>query len=254
MITQCKFSSRVEHFKKGFIDRWKLKDYTDLKQPCIFVGIYDDEDFKSIQQHKGIKILLPTGTLDFKKNQEYIDTLLAYKDIFFIKDWWTKYPRKANVKNINIPIKDYSLFKPNELGDKVYCYLGTEGNKVRYGFELVEKIKQETSFDILYGFRDFGKDLPIEKLQRECYDKCFVNLNLSLSGVGGFTSVNELAYMGRKSITTSNKREKFLINFKKEESIKRLIDRESRKIGTIQPSLIEDYFVGDEWLDINFWI
>jgi hypothetical protein len=254
MIKQCRFSPRVEHFKEGFVNRWNLQDYFNEEEPCVFVGLYDKEDLQAIQEHKGIKILLPTGTLNLKKNQEYIDILLTEKDIFFVKDWWTRYPKRYNVKKINIPMKDYSLFKSNELGDKIYCYLGTQGNKIQYGFKLAEKIQQETSFEIIYGFRDSGKDLPIEKLKTEYYDKCFINLNLSLLGVGGFTSVNELAFMGRKSITTSGKREKFLINFKKEDRIKNIIERESKKIGTIQPSLIDDYFVGDEWLDVDYWI
>jgi hypothetical protein len=254
MIKQCKFSNRVKHFKNDFLIRWNLNDYSNNTDPCAFVGLYDKDDLEAIKNHKGIKIYIPTGTLDFKQNQLYINDLLNEKDIFFVKDWWTNYPNKQNVKNINIPIKNYSMFEPKKLGDKIYCYLGVEKSKIVYGFNLVEKIKKETPFEIIYGFRDFDKNLPIEKLKNDYYDQCFLNLNFSTSGLGGFTTVFEFAYMGIKSITTSNKKEKFLINFEKEEDIKNIIKKESEKIGTIQQSLIDDYFIDKDWLNINFWL
>jgi hypothetical protein len=253
MITQCRFSPRVEHFKEDFLHKWNLVDYSNLEEPCVFVGYYNQEDVTAIQKHNGYKILLPTGTVDLQKNQTYVNTLYQDKKVFFVKCWWASYPVSVKVKNIKIPMKDYSLFQPNELGDKVYCYLGVEGNKNEYGFKLAEEVKKKIPFEVIYGFRDQGKNLPIKKLKENFYDKCFVNLNFSLLKVGGFTSVNELGFMGRKSITTSNRRENFLINFKKEENISKIILKESKKIGTVQPNLMDNHFVGEEWLDMSYW-
>lgn len=253
VISQFKFSPRVSHFEEGFKERWNLRPYDNPDDPCVFVGIYDEEDIVAIKKHKGYKVLLPTGTLDLNKNQEYINDLFNDKKMFFIKCWWASYPASKRVKSIKVPIKDYSLFEPNPLGDKVYCYLGVSRNKHEYGYELAEWLKKQIPYEIIYGYRDPEIDLPIEKLKEQYYDKTFVNLNLSTSKVGGFTSVNELAFMGRKSITTSTRREKFLINFRKKESIIKIIEKESSKIGTIQPNLMEGHFIGDEWLDINFW-
>lgn len=254
MIQQCRFSPRVNHFKEGFIDKWKLKEYDSKEEPTVFVGVYDKEDIDVIKEHKGFKVLLPTGALDLQQNQKYIHTLFQDKNMFFIKCWWAKYPYSSRVKNIKVPMKDYSLFQPNELGDKIYCYLGVYDNRKDYGSELAEKLQKQIPFEIIYGFRDQGKNLPVDKLKEQFYDKCFLNLNFSITKVGGFTSVNELAFMGRKSITTSNRREDFLITFKKEESLPDIVKRESKKIGTIQHSLMNNHFVGEEWLDLDFWV
>jgi len=136
------------------------------------------------------------------------------------------------------------MFKPNPLGDNIYCYLGDESSKQIMGFSFMEKLKRETSFNIIYGF--LGNN--IEYVKEHYYDKCFINIKPNI--VGGITTAVELAYMGR--FTISDAKAPFCINSL--DNILSLIDQESKKIGTIQQSCIGNYYnAGDEWKLIKYW-
>ena len=113
------------------------------------------------------------------------------------------------------------------------------------GFSFMEKLKRETSFNIIYGF--LGNN--IEYVKEHYYDKCFVNIKPHI--VGGTTTAVELAYMGRYTI--SDAKAPFCINSL--DNILHLIDQESKKIGTIKDPVIGDYYnTGAEWMNENFWI
>ena len=67
------------------------------------------------------------------------------------------------------------------------------------------------------------------------------------------TTVTELGFMGRKTImNTVYDHFTSTIKYNDDEDIIRIIEEESKKIGTIQPS-ISCHNIGDEWLDTNFW-
>jgi hypothetical protein len=69
-----------------------------------------------------------------------------------------------------------------------------------------------------------------------------------------------MGLMGRKTIIKNNyintiQRIDFpnFIYYETIDDIVKIINEESKKIGTIQPS-INAHNVGDEWLNLNFWI
>ena len=152
---------------------------------------------------------------------------------------------KYKKKKGNIQIKDFSMFTPNKLGDKVYCYVGNRSVQDQYGYDLLEKLKKEIEFDVVYGFLGHS----IEFVKENYYDNCFVNIKVRL--MGGMTTSTELAYMGR--MTISNTKAPFCINYT--DDILDIIREESKKIGTIQPSVVGDFFdVGAEWKQLEFWL
>jgi len=250
MIEQCCFSSRIKFFEDGFIKKWGITSYKgNLDSSCIFVGMYDETDFNIIKKHKGFKVLLQTGSMNYNKNNQFIENLVLDNNMYFIWSFFCKFPLEAKVKEIHLPIKDYSRFIPNVMGDKIFMYLGSEARKNRYGYELAEEIKKHISFDIIYGMF-----IPTKDYKTEYYDNCFLNLNLSITGCGGFTTAYELGYMGRYSISTSKARMPMFIKFNNLCNIIVIIRKEARKIGTIQPSLMDRYHVTtDDWKNESFW-
>jgi hypothetical protein len=251
MITQCKFSPRVISFENGFKQKWGVSSYKSYTDSCIFVGMYDQQDFDVIKNHKGFKVLLQTGTLDFKKNYEFIKRLAEDNNMFFIYSFFSGFPDNAKVKEIHLPIRDYSAFKIIPLGDKVYTYLGSPPQAKRWGYDLVEEVERKTGFEIIRGFIGHTMDF----VKKEFYDKCFINLNLSISGCGGFTTAYELGYMGRYSITTSKADMPMFIRFNSVNDIVNIIDGESEKIGTIPEPIMNGYHIStDDWKQESFWI
>jgi hypothetical protein len=156
-------------------------------------------------------------------------------------------PGQYKTKEAMFQIKDFSIFTPNRLGNKVYCYLGSESSREIMGYSFMEKLRSRISFEIIYGF--LGNS--IEYVKEQYYDKCFVNIKPN--PIGGTTTAVELAYMGRKTI--SNTEAPFCINYKDIDHIADLIKEESKKIGTIQPSCVGNYYnTGEEWKQTKFWL
>jgi len=149
---------------------------------------------------------------------------------------------RYKVKSVNVQMKDYSDFQPTVLGDSVYCYVGDTAQKEYYKHSMAERLKARIKHPIIYGFIDKSKPetLTNQHLIDNLYSKCFVNLQLSTHG--GRVGIIEMGYMGRKTILYGT-----------EESIISQIEAESKKIGTLQPSVITDNFFENDWQDLNFW-
>jgi hypothetical protein len=68
------------------------------------------------------------------------------------------------------------------------------------------------------------------------------------------TTVRELGLMGRKTIINS-KRYKYpcMIPYDNIENLIEIINLESQKIGTIQPSIDSHTMTTDKWLETDYW-
>ena len=124
-------------------------------------------------------------------------------------------------------------------------YIGAIPDRVN--LPLFERIKDKIPFDIILGSSDM---IPLLECKELYYDNCFVNLNFSKGT--GLTTVRELALMGRYTISNMNVDYISLLKYIDEDDIIELIKSESKKIGTVQPS-INCHMIGDEWLDVNYW-
>lgn len=252
-IKQVYFSSAIRFFQQGFCDYWSVEPYHDKEEPAIFFGMYNDRDVEAINSHNGFKVLCHTG-----RAMPAIKKVIA-KDVILklspmnIEEYRVdpnEYNKCINVafktKKAMFPIKDFSMFKPNELGENIYCYLGSEGRKKILGYGMVKKLERHTKHKIMIGF--LGG--TIEDTKVNYYDKCFINFKPSITA--GITSAIELGYMGRYTI--SNLNAPFCKGYKNFEAIMEHIERESKKIGTIQNSLVDGYFnTGSEWKKVDFW-
>lgn len=227
-------------------ERWKFKDYYDVNKPCFFWGIIGEEN--KINAHKGLKIVAGITPLDCMQASHLTNSenLYLWDDIHLNVGF--DYKKKA----VRPEIKDYSLFQPNPLGDKIYAYMR---DPHEFKLSTLQRIQKKIDYEFVctnlpsYEVHNY---LPIEKMKELYYDKCFLNVNLS--GRVGFTTITELAFMGRKTIcNTGYPHFISTIKYKDEDDIIRIINEEAKKIGTIQPSM-SCHTIGEEWISVKFWL
>jgi len=245
MIKQVRFSKGVKFFELGFCKRWNIQAYQNINEPCFFAGVYNMEDIEVINNHKGFKVVWNPGRI--RPLFTLLDSnLVVMKQTDAIDH--SLIEEKYKIKQARFEIKDYSLFKPNPLGDCIYCYLGTEKSKYKYGFEEVERLRKLTKFKILVGM--LGR--TIEQLKVDLYDRSFVYFKSAL--VGGGTTSNELALMGRKTI--SKTKGEFYLLYDSIEQACEMIENEAKNIGkTVGSVLNKNYYdTGDEWKRVKFWL
>jgi hypothetical protein len=248
-VRQAHVDSSIRFFKERFLSVNNLVDYYDNTQPAVFFGCSGSSSL--IENHKGYKILLPCHPTDYPSIRNYEKTLFVCSDNH-------KLPKNVVRKSITPRIKNYDLFTPNPLGDKIYVYSGFKnGNNLLN--DTINTIQTHIDYEIITTKHNHLNDYyGIEYLKTNYYDKCFLNLNLTNGA--GFSTVIELGLMGRKTIfnnphTNNIQRMEFpnFINYNNIEDIIKIILDESKKIGTIQDP-IDAHNVGDEWLNLDFWL
>jgi len=247
MINQVRFADAVKVFESRFCQRWDVKEYHDPQAACFFAGVYSQKDVDVINSHRGFKIVWNTGRVRDCFYQISPASIIL-RGIRMV-DHLDTLPQGYRVKFANFESQDYAMFRSNPLGDKVYWYLGDETQKESYGFSIMKKVQDLIPFEIIPGIQGH----TLEHVKKYYYDKCFVNVKIN--DIGGFTTATELACMGRYTIAKAKGSVPFYLPFWDVKDIVNLIRIESEKIGTIQSSLIGNFFdVGKEWQDENFWI
>ena len=248
-IDQAHVAPNISFFKKNFLDRYNLKEYYDTKKPVIFFGGLQNSNL--IKNHQGIKIILPSTPNDYPLIDDFKNTFIICSEEY-------KLPENVVRKNITPEIKNYNLFTPNILGDKIYHYSGFEnGWNLKKG--ILQEIQKNINYEIITtNHKKLNDYFDINYLKSEFYDKCFLNLNLT--GGHGLSTVIELGLMGRKTVFkpqyhNSIQRITFpnFIYYSTIEDIIKIIEQESQKIGTIQNS-INAHNVGDQWLNLDYWL
>jgi len=249
-IKQALVAQQISFFKENFLNRWDLQEYYDPNEPCIFFG--GRELSKYIQDHNSIKIVIPATPNDIPN----FSIVTNRKDLFIISPLKDTIPFEVPCKDILIQIKDYSLFQPNILGDKIYFYSGFKNGYDEYNKhkQVITQIENQTGYEVITtAHPNLNNFFDVNYLKTNFYDKSFLNLNLSKDG-NHLTTAIELGMMGRKTIMKKNYQNfSFMIDYVDIENIILIIKEESKKIGTIQPK-IDAHSVGAEWLDLNYWL
>jgi len=249
-IRQAFVSPSIGFFKDNFLKVNNLVEYNDVYEPAVFFGAYESSQF--IEEHKGYKIILPCMPLDFPVIRNYDKTL-------FVCSENCRLPQNVIRKSITPRIKDYDMFKPNKLGDKIYVYSGfKKGNNLLHE-EFINEIQKRINYEIITTDHNTLNDYySIDHLKSNYYDNCFLNINLTEGS--GLSTVIELGLMGRKTIfknpyTNNVQRMEFpnFIPYETFDDIINIINEESKKINTLQEP-IDAHNVGDEWLDLDFWL
>jgi len=248
MIKQVRVSHGLRRFKPGIMKRWDLKDYHDKDAPCLFFNINGKEDIDAVKNHKGFKLIFFANA----RGNEFIKSFIGVKDLVVIYNDFLDVPEGIQVKNAGcstpFEIRDFSIFKPSKLGDKIYSYIGNDTQKHKYGYNHLWRIQDKISYGIIMAKNEHS----IEYVKEKYYDNCFVNINLNRSGGGGLTTAREMAMMGRKTIMNTKFNYPFIMPYEDDEDIIRLINQEAEKIGTMQQGW-DSHTVGSEWQNERFW-
>jgi hypothetical protein len=244
-IEQVSFGKTISFFENGLKDRWGLSDYYDINSPCLFFGVLGNED--KINNHKSFCLIFPVDVtcewnihkINNKKNIIIIDR----PHINISKDF-------KKIKG-EFEIKDYSIFKPNIMGDKIYAYIGQKERKEEFKYSLIKEIQKNIDFEIIIGEQKNPKNyLDINITKNLFYDKSFLNLNFSK--VSGLTTVIEMGLMGRKTITNNFSKWDCMIPYNNFDDIVSIIKKESKKIGTVQEN-INIHTINEVWKNIKYW-
>ena len=199
-INQAKVSKSLHLFKDRFMKNFNLIENNDNFTPCLFFGIYREEDLKYLKNHKGNKYIIWGGTdinVKLPNHYEIIKEVLKLNIIkhFAISKDIQNRLEKLNVKStlVYFDLVDENLFKPvKKYGDNIYIYNGfKKGREDIYGKKIYEEVvKIFPEFNCIYS-NDLN--LPYEEMP-DVYRKCFVGLRLTEED-GNANTVQELVKM-----------------------------------------------------------
>lgn len=202
LYNQSVFSFGVSMFKDRAFKKYNLKEYSNTKSPCLFFGMYNDEDLLRIKNHKGLRIIIWCGDDANSKNVHSYQTITEIKklnNIIHISKSASTFNslKKMKIHSIlvNYNVVDFSIFYPipkSVLGNKIFIFNGQhKGREHMYGEkyynEIIELLPQ-------YGFifsnvlNSEWKDMP------NIYKQCFIMLRLTRND-GNANSVQECEAM-----------------------------------------------------------
>tara|TARA_R100000008_G_scaffold23574_1_gene12644 strand:+ start:1830 stop:2633 length:804 start_codon:yes stop_codon:yes gene_type:complete len=264
-IEQGYVSPALSHLEDEFLERWNLKKYNNDNEPSVFFGLYCDWDeelkySKNISRdvdvynnHDGFKVLL-CGGVEWKQN---IFSMIDTKNINLVAvdEIEIGINKKYNLphKYLKIPYFDFNEYPTTKLGDKIYSHIPFREMGGEWGKKFEEMFHYERLMNL------FGEDrfcFPKEWVTpQECikyFNQSFVNLKPHL--IRGFNTSWKLGSMGRNTITTNITSAPNYLHYDSDDELKRLVEEESKKIGTIQENKLWDYFhQSDDWLYEGYW-
>jgi hypothetical protein len=160
---------------------------------------------------------------------------------------------KLPYKHLKVPYFDFDRYLPTKLGDKIYSHIPLRENDGEWGKQFERLFQYERLMKL------FGEDMfcfpkewtaPYEMLPY--FNQSFVNIKPHK--VRGAVTSWKLGCMGRNTITTNNQTAPNWIHYTSDDELKRLVDEESKKIGTIQENKLGEYFhQSDDWLHEEYW-
>ncbi len=264
-IEQAYVSPSLSHFRYEFLECWDLREYDNPEEPAVFYGLYydwDDDkkwptkssvDIETYNNHKGFKVLL-CGAAEYSGGQfNKIDK--ENLNLVQMEDWAIKACKRLNLpfKELRISYFDFNKYKPTPLGDKIYSHIPLRENSGEWGkhfenmfqYEKLMKLFGEDTFCFPKEWTTVHKMLPY-------FNQSFVNIKPHL--IRGFNTSWKLGCMGRNTITTNITSAPNYLHYDSDDELKRLVDEESKKIGTIQENKLTNYFhQSDDWLHEDYW-
>lgn len=202
-ILKLSVSKALEHFEERFLNKYYLEKYNnkkDLDKPTIFFGVYDQNDFKKILEHNGMKFLVWGGTdcddrYKIRKNSMFVIKKVTNLHHIAISECISDRLDKYSIPNqqVNFSLVDPNIFCPVDiLGNSIYIYNGfTKGNEYIYGENIYKKVVEALpQFDFIYSnnLNKSWNEMP------EIYAECFIGLRLT-DGDGNANTVQEFNSM-----------------------------------------------------------
>ncbi len=197
-IKQCYMSEKIAHLKPIIQTNYKITDYDNRDSPCIFFGLYNDNDISIIRNHiHGEKYIVPMGIrylYDDTKSENgwgenhnsdfdnYKKTLTVNPLFLSISDKMTdlfKYNKEYSTR-IHFDCADKMLFKPTSgLGTKIFIFNGETPNLRNasiYGKKYIDQvIKHFPNIEIIWSSMT---NVPYHKLAK-IYNQVAIGLCLT---------------------------------------------------------------------------
>jgi hypothetical protein len=251
-----------------FFRYWNLREYDNPEEPVVFFGLYPDwdgeikkmmntsQDMKVYNNHKGFKVLL-CGSPEYEMG--YFNRIDKESlNLVAVDDWEVKACKalKLPYKHLKIPYFDFDNYQPTPLGDKIYSHIvmgekeGEWGQQFNWSFKY-EKLMKLFGEDMFC----FPKEWVMAHEMLPYFNQSFVNIKPHK--IRGYVTSWKLGVMGRNTITVNTEDAPNFIHYSTDDELKRLVDEESKKIGTIQNEISEktrNYFhQSDDWLHEDYW-
>ena len=267
-IEQAYVSPSLSHFRDEFLKCWNLRKYDNPEEPAVFYGLYFDwdgdkkwptkssVDIETYNNHKGFKVLL-CGAAEYSGGQfNKIDK--ESLNLIAVDDWEVDACKalKLPYKHLKVPYFDFDRYLPIKLGDRIYSHIPLRENDGEWGkhfenmfqYEKLMKLFGEDTFCFPKEWTPVHKMLPY-------FNQSFVNIKQDK--VRGTVTSWKLGVMGRNTITINVEDAPNFLQYKSDDDLLRLVDEESKKIGTIQNGVsekVKSYFhQSDDWLHEDYW-
>lgn len=206
LSTQCNVSEGLCMFESRFKLHFNLTSYKNQDEPCIFFGIYTNDDLKLLSDHKGLKIIVYGGSDVNFENKHMIDNIDFVKNLdnvisISISKCILNRLNSVGIKSIYcvLNLVDKNIFKPisNKIkSNKIFIFNGqTKGRENIYGEQyyrgVIKKLEENGhNFDFIFSntLNEKHENMP------NIYGKCFVMLRLTKYD-GNANSVQECEAM-----------------------------------------------------------
>lgn len=270
-IIQMRISKTITFFKKDLLTRYNLKDYHDPCKPAFFYGIYTKTDMYALDNHKGMKVIIWSGSdINNYKTEDYINKIKKIKNVYYISNsmYISKSMDHYNLLYKQLPICgiDTSRFKSIKNGNCIYIYTSATKPSI-YGKQLYEQvIARLPQFKFIIAANklsvDTAKDRGIDnkvqyfnkKNMLNVYRKCFIGLRLTDHDGISYTVV-ELGLCGIRCI--HNGHQPNAIKYNDVDDIVNSIIIESKKIGKIDHDISKNtrnwLNIGPNWKLTNYY-
>ena len=201
-IKQCHVSSGLHSFQERFMKHFQLTSYENVDQPCIFFGMYSDEDLMKFSKHNGLKYIIWGGE-DANPNYNHckntLNEILQLPNVIHIAISKCIYNRLKQFQLhpifVEFSLVNKEIFQPvskEELGKKIFIFNGqVSGREHIYGKPIYEQVvKNLPQYEFILSNQ---LQVPHEQMP-EIYKQCFIMLRLTTYD-GNANSVQECEAM-----------------------------------------------------------
>lgn len=272
-IKQIHIASYLRNgFYRAIMSRYpELVEYFDPTQPCIFYGMYEDEQYNLLFQHRSLAVIVWTGgDIDIRRVKTKY-RVMRLRELGHVRHMAISRFIANDLTKLKMPYQrlpfmgiDFNIFQPTAKGPCVYIY-STPGNESTYGKALYEEVvKRMPDLQFLMYCHHKSPMLHRHPHFQTCqtpselagvYARCFVGLRLTEHD-GLAATVIELGCMGIKCLHNGDSPSS--LNYGSVDDIVRLIRQEQQTVGTTDLQLaqrVRQYVdIGHDWLHVVRWI
>lgn len=196
-IDQAYVSQSVNDF--DWFKRLNLKPYYDSSKPCLFIGVYYDEDIEIIKNHNSSAVIFWCGY----DTMMWDDFEIFKKDSVINVTISKKMQQRLNSYNVKTILSDPFILDENiyqnKIGDKIFAYC-PETSFDYHRMDIISKL--QSKYDLILGNNLFTQKEWHEGAKYEIYNQCYIGLVLN-DYAGGGSTIYELALQGKYCVTNT---------------------------------------------------